>query len=75
MFNLLKVKWHTSNVYSMKQAIGVLNAVENVTTIETGLVHVDYASLFDGGTSNRHQDQFKIITYFHSVVTQLRMPS
>ena len=47
MFNLLKIKWHKSNVCSMEQAIEVLNAVENVTAIEAEHIHVDYASLFD----------------------------
>ena len=47
MFNLFKVKWHKSNVYSLKQAIDVLNAVENVTAIEAGHMHIDYTSLFD----------------------------
>ena len=47
MFNMLKIKWHKSNVYSMEQAIEVLNAAENVTAIEAGHIHVDYASLFD----------------------------
>ena len=46
MFNLLKIKWHKSNVYSMEQAIEVLNAAENITTIEAEHIHVDYASLF-----------------------------
>ena len=47
MFNMLKIKWHKSNVYSMAQAIEVLNAAENVTAIEAGHIHVDYASLFN----------------------------
>ena len=47
MFNMLKIKWHKSNVYSMEQAIEVLNTAENVTAIEAGHIHIDYASLFD----------------------------
>ena len=41
MFDLLKVKWHQSNVYSMDQALEVLNAMENVSAIEASNIHLD----------------------------------
>ena len=41
MFDLLKVKWHQSNVYTMDQALEVLNAMENVSAIEASNIHLD----------------------------------
>lgn len=47
MFNLLKVQWHHSNVYTFEQALQVLDAVENIMPIDASNIHIDYASLLE----------------------------
>jgi len=47
MFNLLKVQWHKSNVYTFNQALAILGAVENVLPIDASNIHIDYTSLFE----------------------------
>ena len=47
MFNLLKVKWHKSNIYTFKDALDILGTVDNVTTIDASNIHIDYATIFN----------------------------
>ena len=46
-FNILKIKWHPSNVYTFKQALAVLSEAENVHPIDASNIHIDYTSLFE----------------------------
>ena len=47
MFNLLKIRWHKSDVYTFKQALEILGTVENVLPIDASNVHIDYATFFE----------------------------
>lgn len=47
MFNLLKMKWHKSNVFTFKDALEILGTVDNVMTIDASNIHIDYTALFD----------------------------
>ena len=47
MFNLLKIKWHKSNVYTFQQALEILGTVDNVLPIDASNVHIDYATFFE----------------------------
>ena len=47
MFNLLKMKWHKSNVFTFKDALEILGTVDNVMTIDASNIHIDYTALFN----------------------------
>ena len=47
MFNLLKIRWHKSNVYTFKQALKILGTFENILPIDALNVHIDYATFFE----------------------------
>ena len=47
MFNLLKMKWHKSNVFTFKDALEILGTVDNVMTINASNIHIDYTALFN----------------------------
>ena len=44
-FNMLKIKWHPSNVYTFQQALDVLGEAENLNLIDSSNIHIDNSSL------------------------------
>ena len=52
IFNLLKVKWHKSNVFSFNQALVMLCAVDNVTTIKASNAILIMLPFFTYGTKS-----------------------
>ena len=70
MFNLLKMKWHQSNVFTSNDALEILCTVDNVTTIDASNIHIDYATIFNqwykqhvsGSIQKNHLFSFSIDT-------------
>lgn len=46
-FNMLKIQWHPSNVYTFQQALDVLGEANYVNPIDASNIHLDYSSLFE----------------------------
>ena len=75
MFNLLKLSWHKSNVYTFEQALQVLGSVENVHPIDASDIHVNYTEIFDGLYKKPEPGTIQKNTYSTSMLTQYLMRS
>ena len=47
MFNLLKVHWRQTNVYTYQQALDILGECEYVNVVDSTHLHVDYSQLLE----------------------------
>ena len=80
MFNLLKKRWHHSNVFSFEQSLDILNSMDQVNAIDASELHFDYNELLSkfyrqpvsGSINKNHIFQFCRDSLHNSLLTTKR---